>query len=697
MALGPVALGVFGACLPGAGPGLALDDAAAPDFQLGGDGGAVRVDADLGDPFAIVGLTPSHGPFTGGTRTRIDGRGFSSKLRVFVREREVPSESVLASDPTRAAIDTPPGEPGFAEVKVRDDKTGMERVLANGFFYDPVVISPSSGATSGGTRIALEGSGTSWVAGTTVSIGGAACSDVVVRSATRLECVTPAGAPGAKDLVVTVPGASPVQVRDAFTYSDSVDGFRGGLSGGALAGRIKVIAFDQLLGIPLPGAHVIVGDDLASRRRTAESGVVEIPDITTDKVTITVAAKCHAPITYVDVPVDTVTVYLPFVFEPACLKLIDELEDPVSFPGGAGPRLGGFVDGEVIFPSGTQEFDRGVWTTVPLPKKPTERRAAYLFEASTSPNGVFQLPPASQAITPETDGTTGYKYSLLTFPGNATVYAIAGLEDRSDPANPQFTPYSMGVVRGVNVPSRERVSAIDIKMDILFDHEVRIAANPPPPAMRGPDRFNASIALTLGASGYAILPRGTRTSALPTPEEISFVGVPALDRALANEQYVIGGIAATGDFLQLPASVVSRVRTSDANGPVSLGGFLPVPVPKAPSAGVWNGTRVEVEGVGANASLNELTVSSADGLVVWTIIAPGNVSAFDLPNLAALTAGTEDDPPVGIREGRVVTNVYSARIDRFEYGALRSGQLSAGAWNAYAADTVVGVYAPPGK
>src|SRR6476469_2589536 len=111
---GSVVLGALAACFSGTGPALSpTDDAGGSSLDLSGDAGLKRVDANVGDPFAIDGLTPSHGPFTGGTHSRIDGRGFSSKLRVFIGGVEIDESSLLASDPTRAAIVTPPGPPGF--------------------------------------------------------------------------------------------------------------------------------------------------------------------------------------------------------------------------------------------------------------------------------------------------------------------------------------------------------------------------------------------------------------------------------------------------------------------------------------------------------------------------------------------------------------------------------------------------------
>ncbi len=306
--------GVFvaGACLPGAGP--ALDpyvdnvDAAPPTFL--DDGSVAAQDVDLGDPFAIVGLNPSHGPFNGGTRTTITGRGFASNIVVSVGGATVPQQDVLASDPTHAAITTPPGAPGAADVVVVDPSTSAQRVLPAGFFYDAFAVEPASGATSGGTRVELTGSGTTWTAGATVAFDGMPCTAVDVVDATHIQCLTPADAPGTKAVIVTNADGTAIEAQDAYTYSDSTDGYRGGLSGGILAGTMRVLVLDDWTGQPIPGGTAIVGGDLATAVvGTADAnGVVQLSSPTlTGAVTVTVAAKCHQPMTFVAVQVDTVT------------------------------------------------------------------------------------------------------------------------------------------------------------------------------------------------------------------------------------------------------------------------------------------------------------------------------------------------------------------------------------------------------
>lgn len=675
----------LGACLPGAGPALLSDEDSGDlsNTDLNRDSGLPRSDVDLGDPFALEGLTPSHGPFTGGTRASLSGRGFSSKLHVYLGGVEVPPAAVTASDPSRAAIIAPPGPPGFVDVRIRDEVTAQERVLKKGFYYDAFVVLPETGATSGGTRITLTGSGTNWNAvGTKVAIGGVGCANVMVSAPTKLECQTPAGAPGAKDVTVTTGDGQTLQARDAFTYSDSPDGYRGGLSGGAFGGRVRVLAFDALTGTPIAGAKAIAGSTLATAiiQPTASTGVTEFNGLPGSKVTVTVGAKCHQPMTYVDVPVDTVTMYLSPVLDPSCAE-----GDPPS-TGGGGGKYGGLIDGNLIFPGGA-EFQRNGWTTVPAPTRPTERRAAYVFEAAASPGVGFQLPDPDQAITPDTTGTTGYQYSIVVYPGNATIYVVAGLEDRSE-SPPRFVPYAMGVARGISVPAQTHVTGVDLKMDILFDHQVTLAPQPPAPGPRGPDRFAGSVAMTLGNAGFALLPRAVQVATLPAPAIIPFVGVPSLDHAATGEQYVLGGVAATGSDLQRPASVVARILTTNANDPVVLGGFLGVPEHVEPGTGAWGGTHVEFKGASGPVDLSVTQISSGNGLITWTITAPGGARSFDVPDLSAIPV-TDN---IALLRGGITTTLRVGRIDGFKYANMRQGQLTTTSWNAHAFDTLSGAY-----
>jgi hypothetical protein len=76
-------------------------------------------------------------------------------------------------------------------------------------------VSPNSGTTLGGTAVTI--TGTNFVAGATVTLGGAAATNVVVVSSTSITATTPAGTAGAVTVTVTVGGQSGSQAS-GFTY-----------------------------------------------------------------------------------------------------------------------------------------------------------------------------------------------------------------------------------------------------------------------------------------------------------------------------------------------------------------------------------------------------------------------------------------------------------------------------------------------
>src|SRR5262249_12842410 len=156
--------------------------------------------------------------------------------------------------------------------------------------------------------------------------------------------------------------------------------YRGGLYGSALAGSLKVLAFDQVTGTPLAGGRVIAGSSLAGAviGTLDASGIAQLqsPSLT-GSVTVTVAAKCHQPMTYVDVPTDTVRAYLWPTLDPSCGG-----DPPTS--GNFTPTLYGEVDGELVWEGGI-EFQRAPWKNVPLPTSANERQAAYVWVATGNP------------------------------------------------------------------------------------------------------------------------------------------------------------------------------------------------------------------------------------------------------------------------------------------------------------------------
>lgn len=83
----------------------------------------------------------------------------------------------------------------------------------------PAAVSPSVGATSGGTEVTI--TGTNFSDGDTVTIGGVACTPVVVSSDTSLTCTTGAHASGLVDVVVTGPDERSGTLAEGYYYTDN--------------------------------------------------------------------------------------------------------------------------------------------------------------------------------------------------------------------------------------------------------------------------------------------------------------------------------------------------------------------------------------------------------------------------------------------------------------------------------------------
>ena len=80
-------------------------------------------------------------------------------------------------------------------------------------------ISPSSGSTSGGTPVTITGTG--FLTGATVSIGGTAATNVAVVSANSITATTPAHSAGTVNVVVTNTDSQSGTLNNGYTYSAS--------------------------------------------------------------------------------------------------------------------------------------------------------------------------------------------------------------------------------------------------------------------------------------------------------------------------------------------------------------------------------------------------------------------------------------------------------------------------------------------
>jgi hypothetical protein len=643
------------------------------------DGGDGIGDAPTAKPHALIGVDPPHGPFSGGTLVSLRGNGFASNARVWFGETEIEPSLVVAADPQRIQVTSPPGPAGAVNVVVQngDDKS-TRASLKGGFTYDDLTVEPSSGPTSGGTIVTVRAPEPLFTQGTTIDIDLVPCEIETFVSPTELTCTTPAGTPGSKRVRATVPEEDlEVDVLDAFTYVVSDNGFRGGLSGDPLDGSLEVLVLDDFTGLAIPGATVIVGSDaetaLTATTDRYGTALVTGADVGT-RATVTVAKHCYQPTTFVDVPVTKVTTYML----PALATNCGIDGDPPA--GGGNPGRGASVSGEVVWGLGG-EFRREGFSNVPAPRSTDEFQVAYVFRLSSQPTDDFSLPSAVYAVTPQSTGEIGYSFTIATSPGNFTLYALAGIEDRS--SNPyRFTPYAVGVTRGVVATDYSYRGDVFIEVDVPLDHALTLDARGPTATARGPDRIEGRLAIEIGGEGYLILPNGKLTATLPVNDPFRFVGIPPLSGSLAGSRYIVSARAFTGEAGSPPLSSVG-LFASATEDPIGVGAFLEIPQLLSPeSSATWDGTllRLDREPGGALADLTVIDVASSGGLVTWRIVAPGAPEEVRVPDLRVI------DPDLGLVPGPIVIEVTAARVDQFDYGAVRYRQLAERGWRAHAQD-----------
>jgi hypothetical protein len=147
-------------------------------------------------------VTPDHGPTSGGTAVLIEGAFFPEGARVTFQGRHARHVVVLSDVEIRC--DTPPGNPGFADVTVIHPEGG-EGTLQDGYRYVPPprvdAVNPPEGPDFGGQEVTVRGD--YFDQGASVTVGGEPCTGVIFVSPQELVCTVPAGTPGSADVEVT--------------------------------------------------------------------------------------------------------------------------------------------------------------------------------------------------------------------------------------------------------------------------------------------------------------------------------------------------------------------------------------------------------------------------------------------------------------------------------------------------------------
>ncbi len=170
----------------------------------------------------VTSISPNSGTINGGTGVSITGTGFLAGATVSLGGTAATGVTVVSS--TSITATTPAHAAGTVDVVVTNSDT-QRGTLTQGFTYTaasnpaPMLtgISPSSGTAAGGTAVTITGTG--FLAGAAVSLGGTPATGVTVVSSTSITATTAVHGAGAVDVVVTNSDTQAGTLTQGFTYT----------------------------------------------------------------------------------------------------------------------------------------------------------------------------------------------------------------------------------------------------------------------------------------------------------------------------------------------------------------------------------------------------------------------------------------------------------------------------------------------
>lgn len=166
-------------------------------------------------------VNPNTGATAGNTSVVLVGVNFTGATQVLFDG--IAATNLVVNSNTQVSCLTPAH--AAQSVTVSIVTPNGTATLPNGFTYSDVVvaptvtaISPTFGPIAGGTTVTITGTG--FVTGATVAIGGTACTGVVVNSSTSITAVTAAHVAGNNlNVVVTNPSNLSGTLPNAFSYT----------------------------------------------------------------------------------------------------------------------------------------------------------------------------------------------------------------------------------------------------------------------------------------------------------------------------------------------------------------------------------------------------------------------------------------------------------------------------------------------
>ncbi len=169
----------------------------------------------------VTAVAPVSGPLVGGTAITITGTGFAAGATVDLGGSAATAVVVVSATSITA---TAAAHAQGAVVVTVTNTDGQGGTLSGGFTYlgpPPTLtaVAPAIGPSAGATTITL--TGTEFGAGTTVTVGGVAATNVSAASSTTLTAAAPAGTAGVVNVVVTKADGQSATLVGGYTYTQS--------------------------------------------------------------------------------------------------------------------------------------------------------------------------------------------------------------------------------------------------------------------------------------------------------------------------------------------------------------------------------------------------------------------------------------------------------------------------------------------
>ena len=171
-------------------------------------------------PCTVTGLSPTNGPFTGGTTVTITGTNFIDVTAVHFGSTSAASFTRLSETSIEAVA--PSGTPGDSvHVTVTASSHTSEETENDLYTFIPCAItsiSPNQGSSGGGTTVTI--TGTSFIGVTGVYFGSVPAQSFTTLSSTSIAAIAPAGTPSTSvDITVTASSqTSEVIANDRYSY-----------------------------------------------------------------------------------------------------------------------------------------------------------------------------------------------------------------------------------------------------------------------------------------------------------------------------------------------------------------------------------------------------------------------------------------------------------------------------------------------